>query len=168
MNPWMKNAIGGAVIMVILVMAWRLFQGDGGEAKVWEFGVKVNPKSSNSSQARAASAASSMPGKGINLATNRQCRLPAHGAESWAKSEQWTADSDWRKGGSSPAEFCAAQKQAREAKFPDRNVALLGTDEKHKSDFTPFKHDFYRYSCLFEDRWEPIYKLAENSACAAQ
>ena len=169
MLPWVKNSIGVAVVLILLAIGWRLFQGDGGEAKVWEFGVSVHPKtaaSSASSTANAPTTAVAQEAKPV--ATPTQCRLPEHGTESWAKTEKWAADSDWRKGGSSPAEFCGAQKFAREAKFPAREVALLGTDEKHKSEYTPFKHDFYRYSCLFEDRWEPIFKLAENTRCPAQ
>lgn len=83
---------------------------------------------------------------------SKSCRLPEHGIEAWRSTEKWTADSDWRKGGSSPAEFCGAQKLAREAKFPDREVMLLGMDEKQKTEYTPFKHDYYRYTCLFEDQ----------------
>ena len=169
MFPWMKNSIGGALVLILLVIAWRLFQGDGGEAKVWEFGVKVQPKTSSSTSTASASTPTTTPVKGAKLALiPLQCRLPDHGIESWAKTEKWAADSDWRKGGSSPAEFCGAQKLGREAKFRDREVALLGTDEKHKSEYTPFKHDFYRYTCLFEDRWEPIYKLAGNARCPSQ
>lgn len=155
-NTWTgptRTMIGLAVVVVMLAIAWRLFQGDGGEAKIWEFGVKVLPKPIQDPKP---------------AAKPKQCRLPEHGVEAWAKTERWTADSDWRKGGSSSAEFCGAQKLAREAKYPDHEVHLLGMDEKHRSEYTPFRQDYYRYNCLFEDRWEPIYKLAENEHCPSQ
>lgn len=156
MARWMKNSIGAAIVVVLLAIAWRLFQGDGGEAKVWDFGVKVNPK---------VQAALSTPVP--NSTGPRECRLPENGLEAWGKTEQWSADSGWRKGGSSPGEFCGGQKLAREKQFPDRKVELISTAEAHKSEYTPFKHDFYRYTCLFEDRWEPLYKLAPNDKCPA-
>jgi len=164
MSPWMKNTIGGAIVLVLLAIAWRMLQGDGGEAKIFEFGVKVNPR-------LPVVIAASAPTTNTTPATNppkpTACRVPENGVEGWGKTEQWTANSGWRRGGSSPAEFCAAQKSARESQLPDRTVVLLGTDEKHKSEYTPFKHDFYLYTCLFEDRWEPIFKLAETARCPA-
>lgn len=95
----------------------------------------------------------------------RECRLPEHGIETWGEIQRWTANSGWRKGGSSPNEFCGAQKLAREQQYPDREVTLLSTSEKHKSEYTPFKHDFYMYECVFEDKENPIYNLRENPAC---
>lgn len=167
MSTWMKNAIGGAVILVLLAIGWRVLQGDGGEAKIFEFGVKVNPRPPAAAAPSGAASGPTTVGTPPSAPpTLKECRVPENGIESWGKTEQWTADSGWRRGGSSPAEFCAAQKGAREAQHPDRNVLLLGTDEKHKSEYTPFKHDFYRYTCLFEDRWEPIYRLAPNARCA--
>jgi len=151
----MRNTIGAAIVIILLAFAWRILQGDGDEVTVSDFGVvKVNPK-------KAAPAESQ-----INTAAPAECRLPENGLEAWGKTEKWTADSGWRRGGSSPSQFCGAQKLAREKQFPDRKVDLISTDEKHKSEYTPFKHDFYRYTCLFEDRWAPIYKLAENPNCA--
>jgi len=109
----------------------------------------------------AASAASSPP-------RTLTCRLPEHGVEYWTKTQQWTADSDWRKGGSSPQEFCSQQLESRKSQYPERDSRLLSFGERHKSEYTPFKHDFYRYTCVFEDRWEPIYKEVQNNSCPPQ
>lgn len=171
MSTWMKNAIGGAVILVLLAIGWRVLQGDGGEAKIFEFGVKVNPRpavvlSSNDPSSLPSTASAAEVQKGETKP--QECRVSQNGIEFYGKTEQWTADSGWRKGGSSPAEFCAAQKSARESRYPDRTVVLLGSDEMHKSEYTPFKHDFYRYTCLFEDRWEPVFRLAANPQCSAE
>jgi len=95
----------------------------------------------------------------------RVCRLRAHGVEYWKGAQQWTADSDWRKGGSSPQEFCSQQAQNRKGQYPDRTVDLLSFGANRKSEYTPFKRDFYRYTCVFEDRWEPVYKAAQSDAC---
>lgn len=169
MSTWMKNTIGGAIILVLLAIAWRVLQGDGGEVKIFEYGVKVNPRPQAAAPASAAASGPTVAVKPLPAPPRpKECRVPENGIEGWVKTEQWTADSGWRRGGSSPPEFCAAQKSAREAQHPDRTVVLLGTDEKHKSEYTPFKHDFYRYTCLFEDRWEPIYRLAPNPRCPTE
>jgi hypothetical protein len=124
--------------------------------------VNLTPSGAASAPpAPAASAESSPPRR-------HACRLPEHGIENWAKTQQWTADSDWRKGGSSPQEFCSQQLQARKSQYPDRETRVLSFGERHKSEYTPFKHDFYRYTCVLEDRWEPIYKEAQSNACPPQ
>ncbi|HEX4954509.1 MAG TPA: hypothetical protein VF017_14045 [Thermoanaerobaculia bacterium] len=60
-----------------------------------------------------------------------------------------TADSGWRGGGSSPREYCEGQRKAYQKQYPDRTVVLVDKDEDHKSEHTPFKHDYYRYKCWF-------------------
>ena len=42
------------------------------------------------------------------------CRHPDHGIEGWAHEENWNANSGWRKGGSSPDQYCGAEKIRRE------------------------------------------------------
>lgn len=94
-----------------------------------------------------------------------ECRHPSHGIEKWNNKELWAIDSGWRKGGSSPIQFCGAQKLQRESKFPDRDVVLINASEKHRSEFDPFKRDYYLYTCTFEDRWNPVYKLERSEFC---
>jgi hypothetical protein len=96
-----------------------------------------------------------------------QCRRPEHGLESWGQSQSWTADSGWRKGGSSPSQYCGAKKLERERQHPDRQVVLVSTSEDHRVRYDPFKRDQYRYRCVFEDRWNPVYRLAANANCGA-
>jgi hypothetical protein len=93
------------------------------------------------------------------------CRHPDNGLEFWGHTESWNANSGWRRGGSSPIQYCGAEKLAREKKYPGRTVALLDTNEKHKTEYDPFKRDYYRYTCTFEDRWQPIYKFKDTPAC---
>ena len=165
MSPWVKNTIGLAFVVILLVVAWRFWQGDGGELTIMDGGVVLNPKPTDPPVATVSVSKSGPSSSASVPPTPVECRIPENGIERWAKTEPWTANSGWRKGGSSPGEFCGAQKLAREAKHPDRKVVLLSMDEKHKSEYTPFKHDYYNYSCFFEDRWEPIYKLAANENC---
>ncbi len=164
MSGWVKNAIGLSFAVILLVVAWRFVQGDGGELTIMDGGVVLNPKAAEPANP-AANLFDNSNSTDADPSQQVGCRIPENGIEHWTKTEPWTANSGWRKGGSSPGEFCGAQKLAREANFPDRKVVLLGTNEKHKSEYTPFKHDYYNYSCFFEDRWEPIYKLATNNKC---
>jgi hypothetical protein len=159
MPKWVMALIGLAIVLVILVVALEFSGGSGGTVEVSEFKITVNPRP----RAQPDPPAPKPPAPTKALAA--ECRLPEHGVESWSKVQRWTADSGWRKGGSSPAEFCGAQKLAREKQYPDRKVDLLSSAEDHKVERTPFKHDYYRYKCIFEDRWEPVYKLARNDKC---
>lgn len=96
-----------------------------------------------------------------------ECRLPEHGIEDWRKIKQLVIDSGWIKGGSSPSAFCNARKAELEANSPGHEIEVKSMGERHKSEYTPFKHDFYWYTCVIEDRSDPLYKLAPNSACPA-
>ena len=160
MSKWVKDAIGIAVAVILIAIAWRFLQGDGGEVTVMESGVKIQPKISTGY-------IDSHADKPFDTDVSKKkiCRSPSNEIEFWEKTEKWTADSGWRKGGSSAGEFCGAQKLERESKYPDRKVVLLDTSDKHKTEYDPFKRDYYRYSCFFEDRWEPVYKLAESLDC---
>ena len=95
----------------------------------------------------------------------KECRHSSHGIEKWNNKETWTVDSGWRKGGSSANQFCGAQKLQRESTLPDRDVILINASEKHRSVFDPFKRDYYLYTCTFEDRWNPVYRLARSASC---
>lgn len=165
MSNWVKNAIGLSFVAILLVVAWRFWQGDGGEVTIMDGGVVLNPKPGEPTIVATSPPVAPDTARTPLIAAPVKCRIPENGIERWAKVESWTANSGWRKGGSSPGEFCGTQKQAREAQYPDRKVVLLSTDEKNKSEYTPFKHDYYNYSCFFEDRWDPIYKLAANEKC---
>ncbi len=95
----------------------------------------------------------------------KPCRHPAHGVEKWNSQNEWTADSGWRGGGSSPGEYCGTQLLSRQRKYPDRKVELIDSGEEHKSEYTPFKHDYYKYSCSFRESWDPVYKLVVSENC---
>jgi hypothetical protein len=60
-----------------------------------------------------------------------------------------TADSGWRGGGSSIDPYCNEQKGKYEKQYPGRVVDVVDKREDHKSEYTPFKHDYYRYQCWF-------------------
>ena len=95
----------------------------------------------------------------------KPCRHPAHGVEKWNGENQWAADSGWRGGGSSPGEYCGAQLLTRQQKYPERKIELVDSGEEHKSEYTPFKHDYYKYKCSFREYWDPVYKLAISEHC---
>lgn len=165
MSAWVKNAIGLAFVVILLIFAWRFLKGDSGELTIMESGVKINPRPAGTEVINSDNGKDTKPNS-VAPTRVKACRISANGIEGWEKTESWTADSDWRKGGSSPGEFCGGQKLVREAQYPDRKVVLLRTEEKHKTEYDPFKRDYYRYSCFFEDHWgAPIYKLAENTEC---
>lgn len=60
-----------------------------------------------------------------------------------------TADSGWRGGGSSIDPYCDEQKAKFEKQYPGKTVEIVDKKEDHKSEYTPFKHDYYRYQCWF-------------------
>lgn len=59
------------------------------------------------------------------------------------------SDSDWVGGGSSIDPYCNDQKAAYAMQYPGRMIVTVNKKEDHKSEFTPFKHDYYRYQCWF-------------------
>jgi hypothetical protein len=158
MANWIKNALGLAFFLVVLGVAKQVWV-DRADADVEVFRGHVrttnNPASSHDDTGV------------VHTSAVGQCRRPEHGVDFWRKTQVWTADSGWRRGGSNPGDFCGGQKVVHEAQFPGRTVVLLDTPpESHKSVYNPFKHDYYRYSCVFEDRWDPTYKLALDESCA--
>ena len=59
------------------------------------------------------------------------------------------ADSGWIDGGSSPNKFCDPQLATVQAKYPDLKITMQMPPEGHRSEYNPFKHDIYRYTCVF-------------------
>jgi hypothetical protein len=59
------------------------------------------------------------------------------------------ADSGWVGGGSSPGGFCGPVFEVLKLKYPDFVVSMQLLPEQHRSEYTPFKHDYYRYTCSF-------------------
>lgn len=163
METWIKNLIGLLIVIILLGLAKQVwFNNVETELRIKEGTIKT----SDLPKPMPASGAGPKPATTPKPPALPECRLPEHGIEFWMKTQIWIADSGWRKAGSSPAEFCGAQKVAREAQFPDRTVVLTEVPtEQHKAVRHPFKHDYYRYTCVLEDRWEPIYKLAPNEKC---
>ena len=153
MDMWVKNLIGLAVVLILIVFALKLHNSVSGEVVAWDFSAKFEAENNTVPEA--------LP---VDDPGPKECRLPEHGIESWNVIDTITTDSGWRKGGSSPGEFCAAQLIGQQARHSGKEVVLVSKDEKHKSEYTPFKHDYYRYACLFEIK-EPIYHLAPNSKC---
>lgn len=65
------------------------------------------------------------------------------------------ADSGWIDGGSSPTKFCNPRLDAIGKQFPDFEIEMTILPEDHRSEYTPFKHDIYRYQCLFSAKNKP-------------
>lgn len=42
MSTWVKNIIGLSFVIILLVIAWRFLQGDGGELTIMDGGVVLN------------------------------------------------------------------------------------------------------------------------------
>jgi hypothetical protein len=59
------------------------------------------------------------------------------------------ADSGWVGGGSSPNTFCDPLLKSYQQKYPDFTITMTPLAEQHKTDYNPFKQDFYRYGCAF-------------------
>jgi hypothetical protein len=181
MDKWVKNIIGLSTAVVVLILGWRFFTGSEGTFSIWEGKVTVKSKP------EALESQVNQPDKSDNIELPSQtkekittetsstkkdveqkilsCRLPAHGVEAYKNSQEWASDSGWQKGGPSRAVFCETQRVNRTNEFPDRVVTLLSANTSHKSEYNPFKQDYYRHLCTYKDEWNPIYKLKENKEC---
>jgi hypothetical protein len=96
-----------------------------------------------------------------------QCRDPAHGVERWFAAESISKDSGWVGGGSSPGQYCSGQLSTLQAARPEKKIELAGSNEAHKTEYTPFKQDYYRYTCEFRVS-NPVYKRAASEHCLAK
>lgn len=67
------------------------------------------------------------------------------------ESNRRTSDSDWIEGGVglSPEKYCGEQKSAYEKQYPGKAIEIVDQKESHRSEYTPFKRDYYRYQCWF-------------------
>jgi hypothetical protein len=93
------------------------------------------------------------------------CRHYDHGVERYQQTTSWSADSGWRRGGSSPGEFCGAQLVQRMKQFPERRVTVVGTDESARWTGFANREREYRYTCQMLDEWNPLYKEDLTRAC---
>lgn len=59
------------------------------------------------------------------------------------------ADSGWIGGESSPNGYCDPVLAALKVKYPSVEISMTLLPEQHRSEYTPFKHDYYRYQCAF-------------------
>jgi hypothetical protein len=94
-----------------------------------------------------------------------ECRAPDHGVERYQREQLWQADSGWRGGGYSLEPYCRDAEDKRKKQYPDRQTTRLDAREDHKSEYNPFKHDYYRYQCWFRDNWDPVYNLRASPSC---
>jgi hypothetical protein len=62
------------------------------------------------------------------------------------------ADSGWVSGGNSPSGYCGPILKAYQNQHPELQIDVQLLPEQHRSEYTPFKHDYYRYTCSFEAR----------------
>ena len=109
MPNWVKAAIGLAVALVVLAIAREYFVYGPGSTVKWKNGeITVNPRPAPHPAPEIASASPSAPS-----VQAVECK------------QEWNADSGWRRGGSSPSQFCGGEKLKREARFRDRKVKLI-------------------------------------------
>ena len=98
----------------------------------------------------------------------KECRDPEHGFEKYQSEEAWYADSQWIGGNWTAERYCDEIKEKRQKQYPARIVELVDKKDDHRSEYTPFKHDYYRFQCWFKDSWDPLYKLARSGKCREQ
>jgi hypothetical protein len=51
-------------------------------------------------------------------------------------------------GGSSPSKFCDPRLAILREKYPNVDIKMI-TYEPYKTEYNPFKNDFYKYTCSF-------------------
>jgi hypothetical protein len=98
------------------------------------------------------------------VAAYKSCRHPSNGVERWETVRSETRDSGWRSGGNDPQSYCGGAKIELERQNPEKVVALTSSSEDHKSEYTPFKHDYYKYTCQFKIQ-QAVYSERRSSAC---
>lgn len=62
------------------------------------------------------------------------------------------ADSGWVSGGNSPSGYCGPILQTYQSQHPELKIEVQLLPEQQRSEYTPFKHDYYRYTCSFTVR----------------
>lgn len=145
MSNWIKNLLGIGLFIVVCVMAWRFFNNADGNIDVFKGTISVS---------------------GGNTPKPDECRDISHGVERYLQSEEWGEQSGWEKGGPSRASFCENIRIEHAQVFPERKVILTSANTSHKNEYDPFKQDYYRHSCSFVDKWEPVYVLKASDACS--
>ena len=92
------------------------------------------------------------------------CRHEQHGVEGWSRREPITEDSGWIGGGSSPSKWCGSRLEALRDLHDPARLALVGSSEDHKTEYQPFKADYYRYTCNFTIE-DPVFALEASEHC---
>ena len=119
---WVWALIGVAIATCLFMVAYQFYSGAGGSVKIKDFEIKIN--------AVASGAPTTTIAKQAPAEVTRQTPAELEKApQQKTITQAWIADSGWRGGGSSPEEFCNAQRSQRLQKFPTRRVVLLGTQE---------------------------------------
>ncbi len=95
----------------------------------------------------------------------KACRLRTHGIEYYEGTQQWSAESGYQKGGPSRASYCEAKRSEHAANYPNRVVSLISANTSHKSEYNPFKQDYYNHFCSYKDEWDPVFNMKENKNC---
>lgn len=95
----------------------------------------------------------------------KSCRLRSHGIEYYKSIQEWSSESGYRRGGPSRASYCEAKRSERAANYPNRVVSLISATTSHKTEYNPFKQDYYNHFCSYKDEWDPVFKLLESKSC---
>ncbi|ELB2136392.1 hypothetical protein [Vibrio parahaemolyticus] len=144
MSNWTKNLLGIGLFVILCVMAWRFYNHADGSIGIFDGTVSIT---------------------GGVKPKEDECRDISHGVERYLQSEEWGIQSGWEKGGPNRGEFCESKRVEHAQTNPDRKVILINAQTSHKTEHNPFKQDYYRHTCSFEDRWEPLYILKASDAC---
>jgi hypothetical protein len=127
------------VVVFILVGAYRLSEGDGGQLKITDqLEININASTKNNTKPKTSSSTESSVARGSS---------DRNGAESY----DWEVDSYWITDKSEEV-FCSTQKNAREAQNSKIVSVLVRTDVKTKEEYIPSRMVYYRYKCYFKDK----------------
>lgn len=58
-------------------------------------------------------------------------------------------ETDWVDGGKSTGDYCGRVLDTYQTKYPNFKISMTELPEQHRVQYTPFKHDQYKYSCSF-------------------
>jgi len=92
------------------------------------------------------------------------CRHISHGVERWNGTGKWDKSSGFRTTSTGQAVYCASVQKSREQEHPERQVTLVDIHADHRRRNLGTVVE-YNHHCYFEERWDPVYKLASSEVC---
>ncbi|WP_165311034.1 hypothetical protein [Vibrio ziniensis] len=142
MDKWVKNLMGICFAAVIVIFGWKLTSSTQSTIKFYQGEISIkNPESF------AALVDDIKNDSKSNEASEEPRKIDV------VKTQEWSIESGWQKGGPSREQYCEQQRMIRVNEYPGRTVKLISASTSHKTKYNPFKNDYYNHLCSYIDEW---------------